>query len=215
MTESERMIAAAHAERSRFLAGIGPDLAQDLGSFNLSSLTSVFTGGSSGGVDFSGEPTLTAGSKEKDSVIKLQDTLEQLGFSPGTVDGIFGSKTTAAVKAFQGSVGLSASGTVDAATWKALGDALGGSVSGKSGASSGSGKGVEAVTAGLLLGSSALNAYSAAAGSKKKGKKGKKAFVPSEPLPSSEGSILPVVIGGLVVVGLLGGVAYFMSRKSE
>lgn len=36
-------------------------------------------------------------------VIKLQNALNQIGFSPGTVDGVFGSKTKSAVQIFQSS----------------------------------------------------------------------------------------------------------------
>lgn len=46
---------------------------------------------------------LTSGSSG-DDVRKLQEGLAKLGFDPGPVDGIFGAKTAAAVKAFQESV---------------------------------------------------------------------------------------------------------------
>lgn len=55
--------------------------------------------------------------------IKIKDTqlyLKAWGFSPGTIDGIFGSNTEAAVKEFQKSKGLTVDGIVDAKTWKAL-----------------------------------------------------------------------------------------------
>ena len=39
-----------------------------------------------------------------DEVTQLQEDLAKLGFDPGPVDGIFGGKTAAAVKAFQESV---------------------------------------------------------------------------------------------------------------
>lgn len=54
---------------------------------------------------------LKQGSKG-DDVKTLQTRLNQLGFSCGAADGIFGSKTEAAVKAFQKSRGLVADGIV-------------------------------------------------------------------------------------------------------
>jgi|GEM_PF-91996 len=50
----------------------------------------------------------------------VQQRLIDLGFSPGAVDGIFGSQTETAVRAFQTSRGLTADGVVGAATWNAL-----------------------------------------------------------------------------------------------
>lgn len=47
-----------------------------------------------------------------DSVRKLQSALEALGYSPGGIDGIFGSKTKASVKAFQSANDILADGIV-------------------------------------------------------------------------------------------------------
>ncbi|CDF58592.1 SpoIID/LytB domain-containing protein [Thermobrachium celere] len=56
-------------------------------------------------------------------VVQIQSALTFLGYNIGTIDGIFGSKTYNGVVSFQKSVGLNATGTVDAATLKALNDA--------------------------------------------------------------------------------------------
>jgi peptidoglycan hydrolase-like protein with peptidoglycan-binding domain len=53
-------------------------------------------------------------------VTALQQRLTVLGFAAGTADGVFGSATAAAVKAFQQSKGLTADGVVGSATWTAL-----------------------------------------------------------------------------------------------
>jgi lysozyme len=53
-------------------------------------------------------------------VRKLQKRLHDLGFAPGVVDGIFGSGTDAAVRAFQQANGLELDGIAGAATMKAL-----------------------------------------------------------------------------------------------
>lgn len=53
-------------------------------------------------------------------VAQIQSQLNALGYSVGTADGDFGSKTTAAVKTFQRDRGLEADGVVGAATYQAL-----------------------------------------------------------------------------------------------
>lgn len=65
--------------------------------------------------------TIRRGSKGQD-VMDCQVMLMELGYdlSPWGADGQFGSKTEAAVKAFQKKVGLSADGVVGPLTWDAL-----------------------------------------------------------------------------------------------
>ncbi|GAW93667.1 peptidoglycan-binding protein LysM [Calderihabitans maritimus] len=50
----------------------------------------------------------------------LQLLLTRAGFDPGPIDGIFGPRTEAAVKAFQRQKGLPVTGVVDTNTWIAL-----------------------------------------------------------------------------------------------
>lgn len=54
-------------------------------------------------------------------VFFLQVKLEDLGYSPGTIDGKFGPNTEAAVKKFQMAVGISADGVVGPITYYNLG----------------------------------------------------------------------------------------------
>lgn len=63
---------------------------------------------------------LKLGDKGAD-VKEVQQRLLQLGFSPGTPDGDFGSNTKAAVGSFQRSMGLVVDGVAGAATQRALG----------------------------------------------------------------------------------------------
>ena len=54
----------------------------------------------------------------------LQESLTKLGYNPGSIDGIFGPKTNAAVKSFQKSKGLVVDGIVGNITWTAIEKAL-------------------------------------------------------------------------------------------
>ena len=64
-------------------------------------------------------PTLRRGSRGS-AVRTLQSRLNALGFSVGTVDGIFGSATHNAVRAFQQRRGLLVDGAVGEATYRAM-----------------------------------------------------------------------------------------------
>ncbi len=57
----------------------------------------------------------------KVDVKAVQTSLNAAGFSPGKIDGRMGKMTRAALRKFQAAKGLKATGTVDAATSKALG----------------------------------------------------------------------------------------------
>ncbi len=59
-----------------------------------------------------------------DEVRELQQALEALGFSPGTIDGVYGRGTEGAVRAFQSQHGLPADGRVGDDTLEALRQAL-------------------------------------------------------------------------------------------
>lgn len=64
-------------------------------------------------------PTLRAGSRGP-AVADLQRRLAAAGYSPGTVDAIFGAQTDAAVRALQRARGLSVDGIAGSQTWGAL-----------------------------------------------------------------------------------------------
>jgi lipoprotein-anchoring transpeptidase ErfK/SrfK len=61
-----------------------------------------------------------ADAAEAASVLRAQVLLDRLHFSPGEIDGVAGSNVAKAVRGFQRSQGLDASGELDAATWTAL-----------------------------------------------------------------------------------------------
>ncbi len=62
------------------------------------------------------EPVLRKGSTDP-AVRDLQDALKTLGHNPGPIDGVFGTETEAAVRAFQQSRGLTVDGIVGRVTW--------------------------------------------------------------------------------------------------
>src|SRR3954471_6295385 len=55
-----------------------------------------------------------------DDVVELQQRLNEMGFHPNRVDGIFGSSTEAALREFQRNVGLPPDGTCGPQTLKEL-----------------------------------------------------------------------------------------------
>lgn len=66
-----------------------------------------------------GEPQLSEGS-DGQWVSHLQTILEARGFDPGPIDGIFGPRTEAAVKAYQEAYALKVDGIVGPITWGSL-----------------------------------------------------------------------------------------------
>lgn len=67
------------------------------------------------------DPTLSEGIQGQEAAVKdLQTLLRNKGYTNVTIDGIFGSKTTQAVKDFQTKSGLTADGVVGTKTWAAL-----------------------------------------------------------------------------------------------
>jgi hypothetical protein len=69
----------------------------------------------------SGEPTVAQGrANDPEWVAHLQQLLIDNGHDPGPVDGAFGPRTDAAVRAFQAERGLAADGIVGPLTWAAL-----------------------------------------------------------------------------------------------
>lgn len=75
------------------------------------------------GDDNYAQPTLRNGSRGE-AVKALQDTLNKLGYNAGELDGIFGSKTESAVKAFQRDKKLAQDGIVGPLTRAALDKAV-------------------------------------------------------------------------------------------
>ncbi len=55
-----------------------------------------------------------------DKVREVQEALKALGYDVGASDGVYGTKTIAAVRAFQANTGLTVDGVCGAATWETL-----------------------------------------------------------------------------------------------
>ena len=77
------------------------------------------TGTGAGNMAAHTRATVRSGSRGAD-VTYLQQCLAALGYKPGAADGIFGSRTLAAVRAFQKNRRLTVDGIVGPKTWAAL-----------------------------------------------------------------------------------------------
>ena len=86
--------------------GVGPEATEELESFWDA-------------MELGARPTLRRGSRGS-TVVDLQTRLKTLSFDPGAIEGVFGSGTDAAIRAFQGARGLAADGIVGSQTWGQL-----------------------------------------------------------------------------------------------
>lgn len=66
-------------------------------------------------------PSSQPSASPKGAIQQLQEALQSRGHDPGPIDGLIGPKTKAAIKSFQASQGIEASGEVDEKTAQALG----------------------------------------------------------------------------------------------
>ncbi len=83
-----------------------------------------FAPGAGGKSEGGGPSTLKRGAKG-DEVYGLQTLLDSAGFSPGTIDGDFGSKTEKALRAYQEANGLSVDGVAGGETFNSFGQGTG------------------------------------------------------------------------------------------
>ena len=61
--------------------------------------------------------------QDRTAIEKAQKTLKEKGHDPGSIDGVMGPQTTAALRAYQKEQGLEATGRLDATTLSKLGGA--------------------------------------------------------------------------------------------
>ncbi len=62
------------------------------------------------------KPKASATSTASPSMRKAQEALKSRGFDPGPIDGVLGPRTKAAIRAFQRSLGVNETGTLDEQT---------------------------------------------------------------------------------------------------
>src|ERR1044071_6141163 len=97
------------------------------------------SGSSDTGASSSGSSRRSARSgRSQTNVRAAQEALRDKGFDPGPVDGIMGPRTQQALRSFQQSNNLQATGRLDSQTSQQLNASIGGSSSGMGGSSSGS-----------------------------------------------------------------------------
>lgn len=82
------------------------------------------TGGMSSGSGMTGTQSSPALSMNQEDIRALQQALNDKGHSVGSVDGIWGPSTQNALRSFQSSQGMTASGNPDSQTLQALGIAM-------------------------------------------------------------------------------------------
>ena len=71
------------------------------------------------------KPLVSRRRRRRHSAVRtLQEWLNEIGYDPGRIDGIFGRKTDRAVRAFQAAAGLSVDGVVGRNTWADLEKAI-------------------------------------------------------------------------------------------
>ena len=69
-------------------------------------------------------PSTSEPALSRHMIMRIQERLNQLGFDAGTPDGVMGSATQSALRAFQGASGIIADGYPDGATLRALAVAI-------------------------------------------------------------------------------------------
>ena len=70
-----------------------------------------------------GYPTVRRGNRST-YVLVLQDALNALGYTTGTLDGVFGARTETALKGVQRRFGLTADGVCGCNSWKKITEAV-------------------------------------------------------------------------------------------
>lgn len=103
----------------------GGGYSSDYGGYEDSSYSSSSNTSSS-----SSFPTIGSGydTKSSEYIRLIQQTLANMGYNPGPIDGIWGNQTKQAIRAFQRDQGLSVDGVVGPLTWHAMGYKKGGLV---------------------------------------------------------------------------------------
>lgn len=71
-------------------------------------------------MDLTRELHITSPKMSGDDVLAVQNMLSAAGYSPGPIDGFYGTSTFGAVQAFQAAHGLTVDGSVGPLTWAAL-----------------------------------------------------------------------------------------------
>ena len=161
-----------------------------------------------------GEATLRQGSKGT-SVTELQNLLIAAGYestlAPYGADGDYGAKTATAVRAFQASKGISATGVADQATWDAL--------RGSGRAGSGKVTGADILDTVGNVASSIFQSSGAASAPQTPswmanifGSSPAPVVAATAPAPAPNNT-WKWVVGGVAAVAILGGITYAATRK--
>ena len=165
-----------------------------------------------------GEPTLSSATRATNpsATRQLQTLLVGKGYSIA-VDGDFGPNTAAAVRSYQVSVGLPATGVADQATWNSLKGAASSTASGGSTQAASEDGPSWSQVAGDLIGSFTTGVFGPSAEASPLAPQSAPASTLGITASTTEDKKFPWgwVLGGVGAVAVIGGGIYFATRKKK
>ena len=118
----KRIWEGGHGTTSQHYAGVAFDVGQSSGADARKAIYRRY-GKPACAKTAAGYPTVRRGSRST-YVLVLQDALNALGYTTGTLDGVFGARTETALKGVQRRFGLTADGVCGCRSWKKITEAV-------------------------------------------------------------------------------------------
>lgn len=137
LVQGDNGIQVEYMQQALNALGYGP-LTVD-GGFGAKTLAAVKAYQTDNGLTVDGKAGQNTLTSLKNKVVAVQNNLKKLNYYTGSIDGMFGEKSIAALKSFQKAKGLSQTGVADTATLNALTKAVNELSSGSSSGSTSSG----------------------------------------------------------------------------
>ena len=137
LVQGDNGIQVEYMQKALNALGYGP-LTVD-GGFGAKTLAAVKAYQTDNGLTVDGKAGQNTLTSLKNKVVAVQNNLKKLNYYTGSIDGMFGEKSIAALKSFQKAKGLSETGVADTATLNALTKAVNELSSGSSSGSTSSG----------------------------------------------------------------------------
>ena len=137
LVQGDNGVQVEYMQKALNALGYGP-LTVD-GGFGAKTLAAVKAYQTDNGLTVDGKAGQNTLTSLKNKVVAVQNNLKKLNYYTGSIDGMFGEKSIAALKSFQKAKGLSETGVADTATLNALTKAVNELSSGSSSGSTSSG----------------------------------------------------------------------------